>query len=186
MDKTYRTEFHRTFLIETLPGPLTRSSSHIQLFDNYIANTRMRIRSIRIPETKEWTWVLQQRFPIIDADLSTWKTAEIHLNETEHAQFEHLEGIEIRKNRYFHEFDGRMFTFDVYLGALWGLNRARVEFETREDLVKFEPPPFAIFEVTYESFFGDENLVAKTFEEVQAEVARIGNKAAIEPEFPDE
>ncbi|MGQ0543342.1 MAG: hypothetical protein ACT4O9_16090 [Blastocatellia bacterium] len=186
MDKTYRTEFHRSFLIETLPDPLTRSSSHIQLFDNYIANTRMRIRSIRVPEAKEWTWVLQQRFPIIRSDLSVWKTSEIYLNETEHAQLEHLEGTEIRKNRYFHEFDGLMFAFDVYLGALWGLNRARVEFASREYLAKFEPPPFAIFEVTNEPFFSDENLVAKTFEEVRAEVTKIGNKAVIEPEFPDE
>jgi hypothetical protein len=116
MDKTYRTEQFRTFLIEALPAPLTPASSHIQIFDNYIANTRMRLRSIRVPETKEWTRVLQQRFPITPNVLSQWKIAEMHLNDPEYAQLSVFEGTEIRKNRYFHEFDSRMFAFDVYLG----------------------------------------------------------------------
>ena len=44
--------------------------------------------------------------------------------------FEQFEGHEIRKNRYFHEFDLVNFAFDVYLGDLWGLNTARVDFDS--------------------------------------------------------
>ncbi len=178
LDKTCRTELHRTFLIEALPEPLTRASGHIQLFDNYISNTRIRIRSIRVPETREWTHILQQRFPINADDLSAWKIAEMHLDGEEYAQFKIFEGTEIRKNRYFHEFDGRMFAFDVYLGALWGLNRARAEFETSEELNEFEPPTFASFEVTKNQFFNDENLVLRKFEEVQAEVVNQTEQSA--------
>jgi hypothetical protein len=43
-DKTAQTELHRIFLIEGLPDPLTPASAHLQLFDNYIENTRLRIR----------------------------------------------------------------------------------------------------------------------------------------------
>ena len=173
MDKTYRTELFRLFLIEELPLPLTRSSAHIQLFDNYITETRLRLRSIRVPETKEWTYLLQQRFPAKPGELSNWKVAEMHLNEIEHSQLETFEGNEIRKNRYFHEFDARSFTFDVYLGPLWGLNRARVDFQTEADLRDFRPPPFAIFEVTEEPFFDDANLVYQKFEDVQEAVAKL-------------
>ena len=185
MDKTYRTEQFRTFLIEALPAPLTPASSHIQIFDNYIANTRMRLRSIRVPETKGWTRMLQQRFPIGD-ELSRWKIAEIHLNDAEYAQLQIFEGTEIRKNRYFHEFDRVPFAFDVYLGSLWGLNTARVDFERREQMNDFEPPPFAIFEVTEDAFFAGENLVGRTFVEVQAEVAKIGKSLPAVSEIPDE
>ncbi|HLA94212.1 MAG TPA: hypothetical protein VK612_00720 [Pyrinomonadaceae bacterium] len=178
LDKTSRTELHRTFLIEALPEPLTRSSSHLQLFDNYIPETRLRLRSIRIPETKEWSHILQQRFPVRENDLSVWKIAEIHLNELEHEHFKIFEGTEIRKNRYFHEFDGRVFEFDVYIGPLWGLNRARVEFADENELQRFEPPPWAIYEVTNNPFFRDENLVTTTFEEVRAEVSKIADPAA--------
>jgi CYTH domain-containing protein len=173
MNKTYRTEVFRTFLIEALPEPLTRSSSHLQFFDNYISNTRMRLRSIRVPETKEWTYLLQQRFPISNADLAQWKIAEMHLDEAEHAQLEIFEGTEIRKNRYFHEFDSRAFAFDVYLGTLWGINRARVDFENEVELREFNPPPFAIFEITNDPFFDDASLVNQTLDTVREAVSKL-------------
>jgi CYTH domain-containing protein len=185
MDKTNRTEMHRTFLLEGLPEPLTRASAHIQIFDNYIANTRMRLRSVRDPQTKNWTWILQQRFPAAH-DLSCVKVAEIYLNEAEYNRFLIFEGTEIRKNRYFHEYDGRMFAFDVYIGDLWGLHIARVVFETAGAMENFAPPPFAVFEITSDEFFLGENLVGKKFEDVQAEVAKIGSGLPTISEMPDE
>jgi CYTH domain-containing protein len=174
MDKTYRTEFRRKYLIEALPEPLTRASRHLQLFDNYITGTRMRIRSVRDPETKQWSWILQQRLATETSGITYLKIGEIHLNEAEHTVFEIFEGNEIRKNRYFHEFDGHSFAFDVYLGALWGLNIASVEFADAESLERFGIPAFAVFDVTNNRFFSGENLVKKKFEDVQAEVARFG------------
>lgn len=173
MDKSYKTELHRSFLLEGLPDPLTRASAHIQIFDNYIANTRMRLRSIRDPQTKVWTWILQQRFPAVEDDLIVMKIAEIYLSEAEHERFELFEGTEIRKNRYFHEFDAKIFAFDVYIGELWGVNMAKVEFENIDELRKFEPPPFVFSEVTNEPFFLGENLVAKKFADVQTAVAKM-------------
>lgn len=173
MNKTARTDLHRTFLIETLPGPLTRASSHIQIFDNYIVNTRMRLRSVRIPESKEWTYILQQRlFPVRD-ELFRANIAEIYLDEAEHARFSIFEGTEIRKNRYFHEFDGVLFAFDVYIGNLWGLNTARVEFADEDSLALYEPPSFAVFEITNNAFFLGENLVSRTIDDVKIEIAQL-------------
>ncbi len=176
---TYQTELRRVFLIKDLPKPLMRASSHLQLFDNYIENTRLRIRSMRSPETKKWIFVLQQRFPV-SKDSSIWKIAEIYLNEAEHAAFEMFEGREIRKNertetneirknRYFHEFDGKQFEFDVFLGNLWGLTMAKIVFETAAEMQSFEIPPFAVREITNNHFFTGENLVGKNFADVQAE-----------------
>ena len=176
MDKTSRTEMHRTFLLEALPEPLTRASAHVQIFDNYIPGTRLRLRSVRDPETAEWTRILQQRFPVTPETLSVMKIAEIYLNDAEYANFQTFEGLEIRKNRYFHEFDGRSFAFDVFLGKLWGLNMARIEFGDAGEMDSFEPPPFAVFEVTNDQFFLGEILVTKTFEDVRVEVSKIGDR----------
>jgi len=185
MDKTNRTEIRRTFLLEGLPEPLTRASAHLQIFDNYIEGTRLRLRSIRDPQTAGWTRILQQRFPIVPKDLATIKFSEIFLNDIEYAHFQTFEGTEIRKNRYFHEFDGRNFAFDVFLGRLWGLNIARVDFGALDEYEQFLPPPFVVFEVTNNAFFLGETLVSKTFDEVRAEVTRIGGRY-VEPEPPDE
>ena len=174
MNKTAQTELHRLFLIDGLPEPLTPASSHLQLFDNYIENTRMRLRSIRDPYSKAWTRILQQRFSIADGKFAATKLAEIHLNDVEYAAFERFEGREIRKNRYFHEFDRMSFAFDVYLGDLWGLSTAKIEFETRQQMAGFVPPPFGVFEVTNDQFFTGVSLVEKNFSDVQAEVAKVG------------
>ena len=173
MDKTYRTEFRRKYLIEALPEPLTRASRHLQLFDNYIHETRLRLRSVRVPETKEWTLLLQKR-----ESAGQERVQEIELSEGEYEHVKPFEGNEIRKNRYFEEFDGRRFEFDMYLGTLWGLNRAKVHFARREELESFVPPEFAIAEITEVPFFDDANLVNCKFEDVQAEVALLLNKKA--------
>ena len=179
MDKTSRTEMHRTFLIEGLPDPLTRASAHIQIFDNYIPETRLRIRSVRNPETADWTRILQQHL-LVSESLACIKISEIYLNDAKYARFAMFEGEEIRKNRYFHEVDGRMFAFDVFLGKLWGLNMARVEFDATDDLENFEPPSFAVLEVTNNRFFQGSSLVMKNFDDVRAEVMRSSEQMEVE------
>lgn len=183
MDKTNRSEYRRLFLFESLPEPLTRASSHLQIFDNYILDTRMRIRSVRVPETKEWTWILQQGFPENDSDLMSWKTADIFLNEAEYHTFETFEGREIRKNRYFHEYDGKTFAFDVFIGPLWGLRIARIDFESVDEMRAFEPPPFTMIEVSDMPLFLGTSLVDKKFEDVREEFAKI---SPVIPDIPDE
>ncbi len=176
MNKTSRTETRRIFLLRNLPEPLTRASRHLQIFDNYIENTRLRLRSVRVPETKEWTWTLQQ----ITANLNsaTREIAEIRLNETEHAVFEIFEGREIsrnervetneiRKNRYFSEFDDRKIEVDLFLGALWGLITAQIYFETVEESETFKPAPFFVSEISADDFYTGENLLGKTFADIQ-------------------
>ncbi len=144
------------------------------------------MRQIRDPYSRGWMRLLQQRFPVIDGEFTATKLAEIHLNEAEYAVFDRFEVREIRKNRYFHEFDQMSFTFDVYLGDLWGLNMAKVDFERREQMENFLAPPFAVFEVTNDPFFTGESLVTKKFIDVQAEVAHIGSMTQIAVEIADE
>lgn len=186
MDKTYRTEFRRKYLIEALPEPLTPVSRHLQIFDNYINATRMRIRSVRDPETKIWSWSLQQRIGAETGKLASLKIGELYLSEAEHTVLEVFEGAEIRKNRYFHEYDNMPFAFDVYLGGLWGVNIANVDFSDEASMMDYEPPPFAVFEITNEPFFLGENLVEKKFDEVRTEVAKFGDILSVKAEFPDE
>ena len=181
MNENYKTERRRAFLIADLPAPLTKASPHLQIFDNYIENTRLRLRSVRSPETKQWTYILEQRFPAEIENLSIWKVSEIFLNEAEHAAFEIFEGREVktneraetnevRFNRYFYDYNGNQFAVDLYLGALWGLNLAKVFFETDAEMKAFQPPDFAILETTNNEFFTGANLVGKSLTDVRAEM----------------
>ena len=178
MNKTSRTELRRVFLVRNLPEPLTRASRHLQIFDNYIENTRLRLRSVRVPETKAWTWILQQIE--FSEDLLKREVTEVFLNETEHAAFEIFEGREvrknervetneIRKNRYFYDFNGAEIEIDVFLGELWGFITAQIYFENEEAMKLFNAPPFTVAEVSENEFFVGQNLLGKTFADVQRE-----------------
>jgi len=181
MDKTYRTELRRVFLMQDLPEPLTRASEHLQIFDNYIDDTRLRLRTIRVPQTKQWFWLLQQQNQIQSNDLSGWLVSEIYLNEAEHQLFEHFEGREVRKNervetnelrfnRYPFEVNGKSVTIDVFLNPLWGLSLVKVLFQTEEEMKRFTAPDFVIAEVTQNGSFLGRNLVGKTFAEIRQEM----------------
>lgn len=177
----YRIELRRVFLVAELPAPLTRADEHLQFFDNYIENTRLRLRTIRSPQTKQWTWILEQRFPVADADLSRWQVSEILLSEAEHAAFESFEGRQVKRNervetnelrfnRYFYDYGEKKIEIDFFLNPLWGLNTAKVFFETEDEMKNFAPPEFAVAEVTQNRFFTGANLVGKTIEDVRREL----------------
>ena len=184
MNKTYRIELKRVFLLQNLPEPLTRASEHLQYFDNFIENTRLVLRSIRAPHTKEWTWVLEQREPIAPDNFSAWRVSEIYLNETEHQAFEQFEGREVSKNerietnelrfnRYFYEENETKYEIDVFLNPIWGLTLATIYFDSEDALNKSNPPGFALAEVTQNEFFIGKKLLGKTFADVQTEFEKM-------------
>ena len=170
MNKTAQTELHRLYLIDHLPEPLTTASSHLQIFDNYLPNTRLRLRKMRNPHTGEWTRILQQRFPVAEGEYGVNKLAEIYLNECEYAVFEQFEGREVRKNRYFHEYDNMSVVFDVYLGPPMGLTTAKFVFDDLGKMDAFVAPPFASIDITEDPFFLGENLVRVTADDIRAKL----------------
>ena len=177
LDKTGRTELRRTFLVEALPESVDRRSEHLQIFDNYIHETRLRLRSIRVPATKECRRLLQKRYAAGEHGTEL-VTEEIQFNEAEYKHFKMFEGNEIRKNRYIAEFGGREFEFDVYLGPLTGTVLARVKFADRAEMDKFAAPSFAVIEVSDVPFFDGPHLVDRNFEDVQEEAGRLKASAA--------
>ena len=167
VENTYKIVIQRAFLVSGLPEPMSPADSHLQVFDNYIENTRIRLRKIRLPETKQWTRVLEQRYSVEEGKFAKMKMSQMFLNETEYKVLETFKGRETRKNRYFYEFEGKQFEIDIFLGKLWGLNIAKVYFEAEEEMESFEASKFAVLEVTNDSFFLGENLVDKSFVDVQ-------------------
>ncbi|QYO67058.1 hypothetical protein [Leptolyngbya sp. 7M] len=173
MDKYHETEYRRIFFIEDLPEPLTRSSTHLQIFDNYLPGTRLRLRSIRVPETKEWMYLFQQSMPASDVVNGVRHIAEIRLNNAEHTLLEHLEGNEIRKNRYFLDVEGVRVEYDVYLGPLWGLNRAIYTFSSEREMSEFVPGNGSDLEITNQGDLQDEQIYDKDFAFIQERVADL-------------
>ena len=173
--KYARVERERRYLLRDLPEGITRVDPHLQITDNYMTGSRLRLRKVREPRTNKWTAKLTQKFAPDPHDLSRTIITNTYLNALEAETFSTLfNSNEIRKNRYHFEFQGRQFSADMFLGDLFGLVLAEVSFETDEELDNFPIPAFAIADVTNEPLFSGGRLCELTFSDVRAEVARLG------------
>ncbi|HLN99680.1 MAG TPA: hypothetical protein VK208_14565 [Pyrinomonadaceae bacterium] len=172
--KYARGELERRYLLQDLPEGLTRASPHVQITDNYLTGTRLRIRKLRDPQTNKWTVKLTQKFLPDPADLSRASITNIYLNALEAETLDVFATNEIRKNRYPFEFAGRRFSVDMFLGDLFGLVLAEVSFETDEELAAYPKPPFAIAEVTNNELFTGGKLCELSFADIREVIRRSG------------
>ncbi len=171
--KYARVERERRYLLKDLPEGLTRADPHLQITDNYITGTRLRIRKVREPRSNKWTVKFTQKFAPNPDDLSRTIITNTYLNALEAEVLSSIfNSNEIRKNRYPFEFDGRNFSVDMFLGDLFGLVLAETSFETDEDLDAYPAPPFALADVTNEPLFSGGRLCELTFSDVRAEIAK--------------
>jgi CYTH domain-containing protein len=172
--KYARVERERRYLLQDLPEGLTRPDPHVQITDNYITGTRLRLRKVREPRSNKWTAKLTQKFAPDPTDYSRTIITNIYLNALEVEALGISDANEIRKNRYPFEFEARKWSVDMFLGDLFGLVLAEVSFETDEELDRFPPPPFAIADVTKSELFTGGRLCELTFEDIRAEIVKMG------------
>src|SRR5215471_2744946 len=172
--KYARIERERRYLLADLPEGLTRAEHHLQITDNYITGTRLRIRKVRDPRTNKWVVKFTQKFAPDPEDLSRTIITNLYLNATEAETLSIFEANEVRKNRYYFDFEGRRFSIDMFLGDLFGLVLAEVSFETDAELERFPKPPFVIADVTNNSIFSGGRLSELTFADVRKEIQRSG------------
>src|SRR5262245_48570441 len=153
--KYARVERERRYLLQELPAGLTRADHHLQITDNYLTGTRLRIRKVRDPKTNKWIVKFTQKFAPDANDFSRTVITNLYLNATEAEALSIFEANEIRKNRYYYEHEGTRFSVDMFIGDLFGLVLAEASFATDRELDNFQLPSFALAEVTnIETFTG--------------------------------
>ena len=170
--KYARVERERRYLLQDLPEGLSRADHHLQITDNYLTGTRLRIRKVRDPKTNKWIVKFSQKFAPNPRDFSRTIITNTYLNALEAETLAVFEANEIRKNRYAYEFAGRKFSVDMFLGDLFGLVLAEVSFETDAELDSFAKPVWALADVTNVEVFTGGRLSELTFEEIRDEIAQ--------------
>jgi len=166
-------ERERRYLLQDLPEGLMRADPHLQITDNYITGTRLRIRKVRDPGTNKWTVKFTQKFASDPNDFSRTTITNTYLNALEAETLSVFESNEIRKNRYPFDFEGRRFSIDMFLGDLFGLVLAEVSFETDEELDSFSMPAFALADVTNNEMFTGGKLCNLKFEDIRDEIRNV-------------
>jgi len=169
-----RLERERRYLLSDLPEGITRADHHLQITDNYLTGTRLRIRKVRDPRTNKWVVKFTQKFAPDPNDLARTLITNTYLNPLEAEILSVFDANEIRKNRYYYEFAGRRFSVDMFIGDLFGLVLAETDFETDAEMDNYPRPPFALADVTNNELFTGGRLSQLTFEDVRHEIARSG------------
>ena len=172
--KYARIERERRYLLQDLPEGLSRADHHLQITDNYLTGTRLRLRKVRDPKTNKWIVKFTQKFAPNPLDFSRTMITNTYLNPIEAEILAVFEANEIRKNRYAFEFEGRKFSIDMFLGDLFGLLLAEVSFEHDEELDGFAKPPWALADVTNIEVFTGGKLSELTFEDIRKEIVSSG------------
>ena len=173
--KYARIERERRYLLRDLPEGITRADPHLQITDNYMTGSRLRLRKVRQPRANKWIVKFTQKFAPNPEDLSRTIITNTYLNALEAEVLSTIfNSNEIRKNRYQFDFEGRRFSVDMFLGDLFGLVLAEVSFDTDGDLDQFPKPHFALVEVTNDELFTGGRLCELTFSEVRAEITKRG------------
>ena len=161
-------------LLHNLPEGLSRADHHLQITDNYITGTRLRIRKVRDPQTNKWIVKFTQKFAPNPHDLSRTIITNTYLSAIEAETLSIFEANEIRKNRYKFKFGGREFAVDMFIGDLLGLVLAETSFDNDNELDNFPTPPFAIADVTNNEVFTGGRLSELSIEDVRNEITRSG------------
>ena len=172
--KYARVERERRYLLQDLPEGVSRADHHLQITDNYLSGTRLRLRKVRDPRTNKWVVKFTQKFAPDPSDLSRTMITNTYLNPIEADTLAIFEANEIRKNRYHFEFEGRQFSVDMFLGDLFGLVLAEVSFDNDDELENFSPPPFALADVTNNELFTGGSLSQLSFADLKDELVRMG------------
>ncbi len=172
--KYARIERERRYLLQDLPEGLTRADHHLQISDNYITGTRLRLRKVRDPMTSMWVAKFTQKFAPNPEDLSRTIITNTYLNALEAEVLSVFEANEIRKNRYSFEYEGRKFSIDMFLGDLFGLVLAETSFETDTDMEAFSKPAFALADVTNNELFTGGRLCQLKFADIRKAIEQSG------------
>jgi CYTH domain-containing protein len=155
--KYSRVEYERRFLVSPHADWKSAVESYSKTFDDkYLRDSRLRLRIMTDTDTGRRVIKLNKKFESASPYFRT--VSRILLSPREYNLIERLEGDRLLKTRYYHNYEDRVFSIDVFEGELDGLALCETEADSLEDLMSAEPPPYANREVTGDPFFEGGNL----------------------------
>jgi CYTH domain-containing protein len=128
-----RWEFERRFLAAHLPAGAAVEDVW-DVFDRYLEGSRLRLRRMDAIDGSETVFKLGKKEVPAPPDFSRMTITTIYLTREEYELLLPLPGLELRKRRHKIEEGGRLFSVDVFGGALAGLVLAETDFESAEGL----------------------------------------------------
>jgi CYTH domain-containing protein len=155
--KYTRVEYERRFLVAPQSGWRSFVEPYSKTFeDKYLNQARLRLRIQTDSDTGRRIIKLTKKFETTSPYFQ--RIGRILLSQAEYDLLDALEGDSLRKIRHYHHHLGRVFSIDVFEGALTDLILCETEAEGLDELMSAVPPLYARLEVTEDAFFTGGNL----------------------------
>ena len=164
-------EHERRYLVPPDRCPDLSPLPFRQVRDLYIEGSRLRLRAVEASDDQGAVYKLCKKYEPL-SPISTPIT-NVYLTRVEYDRFAALGGHSISKRRYRIMNGSRLFSMDVFEGALQGLILAETE-AGEADIV--DKPHWAVREVTSDPFFTGGELCRLT---AQALAARLANQSGV-------
>lgn len=165
-------EIERTYLVKELPLGV-KSSPYKEIVDIYMPNAAGH-STLRIRKAGE-KYEITKKEPIHGADSSHQLESSISLTAEEFGELSVLEGMRIRKKRYYYQENGTNYEIDIFQDGLSGLVLADIEFDSLNKKVAFTPPAWCLAEVTQEKFLAGGMLCGKVkYADIEAKLGKFG------------
>jgi len=159
--KYTRVEYERRFLVSPQADWRSAVEPYSKTFeDKYLQPGRLRLRTLTDSDTGRRLIKLTKKYESESPYFQ--KIGRILLSPEEYELFDALKGDRLRKTRYYHIEQGRVFSIDVFEGELDGLVLCETEAEGLDELMSIQPPAYARHEVTEDPFFTGGNLCRTT------------------------
>ena len=165
-------EIELTYLAKELPAGV-KDSPYKEILDTYIPNTTGHA-TLRIRKAGE-KYEMTKKEPIHKADSSHQLESTISLTAEEFGELNQLEGMRIRKKRYYYQENGTNYEVDIFQDKLSGLVIVDVEFDSLEKKAAFRPPAWCLAEVTQEKFLAGGMLCGKIeYADIEPQLRKFG------------
>lgn len=172
--KYTRVEYERRFLVSPHTDWRGSVESYSKTFDDkYLRHARLRLRILTDSDSGRQIFKLTKKLESVSPYFRT--TSRILLSPSEHELLDGLEGDRLKKNRYYHNYQGRVFSIDAFEGELDGLVLCEIEAGGIEELMLAAPPAYAKYEVTEDAFFTGGNLCRTTRAELLCKLDAVNS-----------
>lgn len=170
--KYSRIEYERRFLVAPNADWKRFAESYSKTYeDKYLNGTRLRLRILTDSDSLRRLIKLTKKY---ESDSPYFQMiTTIILSPDEYRLFDALEGNRLVKTRYYHNYQNRIFSIDVFENELHGLVLCETESDGLADLMRAEPPAYAEREVTEDVFFTGGHLCKMTSADLMNKLASL-------------
>jgi CYTH domain-containing protein len=151
-------ERERRWLVDPVRRPVLTEQPFVLIEDRYLIDTRLRLRRMTDSISREQSLKLTKKYEAGDPLARPIVTT--YLTEAEFGVFAMLPSFALSKRRYEVAVSGLVFSIDMFLDHLAGLELAEIEWPDDDGLRRLPDPAWAIREISSDVRYQGGNLAA--------------------------